>query len=116
MAGEALMSPQQLQPANSEESVIRSDQALRKANGYLTLHVGMFFRAEEPVFLPLASPVWQALVQFQMYDIGPFPVSLLDIDATTGEVVPFTDDHIDLILDRADAYAATCTSTTAPPF
>ena len=103
-------------PAATVQPSLTGEQATYKVNGYLTKYVGMYFRAVEPVFLPLERPVWQVLVHFQMYDVGPFPIVFLDVDALTGDVLPLTDDQIDTILDRADALVSAHTPTTAPPF
>ena len=86
------------------QSTITGDRARRKANGYLTKHVSMFFGAENPVFLPLERPIWQVSVIFLRYHLGPVPLAFLDVDAITGEVIPFTDNQIQELRRRAHAF------------
>ncbi len=112
-----------LEPTNGihQESLpqptITGERATYKANGYLTMHVGMFFGAEEPNLLALPDRlVWQVLVTFLMYDVGPFPVGFLDVDANTGQVVPFTETQIEMILNRTDAFVKLNPSSTTFPY
>lgn len=92
---------------------LSADQATRKANGYLVMEVGMFFGAKDPVFLPLTRPVWQVMVYFQMYDVGPLNVGFLDVDAITGQVIPLPVDQIETMLDKADAFVICYSPATA---
>lgn len=113
MTTEILETPVGTREWRSTTPALTSEQAIRKANGYLTMYVGMFFGAIDPVLLPLEQPIWQVTAYFQMYDIGPFVVGLLDVDATTGTVEPLIDAQIETILDRADAFVKGHPSTTA---
>ena len=108
-----LEAPARPQKSQLVTPALTGEQATRKANGYLTMYVGMFFGATDPVLLPLTRPIWQVLVYFQMYDIGPFNVGFLDVDAMTGVVSPIADEQIETILDRADAFVKGHPSTTA---
>lgn len=113
MPTEILEMPVGTQEWRSTTPALTGEQAIRKANGYLTMYVGMFFGATDPVLLPLEQPVWQVTAYFQLYDIGPFSVGLLDVDATTGIVEPPTAEKIEIILDRADAFVKGHPSTIA---
>lgn len=113
MTTEILEMPVGIQERQATTPTLTGEQAIRKANGYLTMYVGMFFGATDPVLLPLEQPIWQVTAYFQMYDIGPFAVGLLDVDATTGIVKPLSNEQIETILDRADAFVKGQPSTTA---
>jgi hypothetical protein len=98
-------------PTNQQGFVL-AEYARRKANGYLVQSVNMYLGAEEPIFLPLARPVWQVEVYFKMDDLGPFAVEFLDVDARTGEVIPYTEQQIQQIYERTDAFVK---SSSLPP-
>lgn len=88
----------------SSAPAISAERAVAKANGYLSKYVSVLFGAETPVFLQMARPVWQVSVTFKINDIGPFTAGLLDVDATTGEILPLPAKQIRLIQERTDAY------------
>lgn len=106
-------------PSESAESFvptssITGEQARRRANGYLTKSVSMYFGAVDPLFLPLESPIWQVSVIFLRNQLGPVHLGFLDIDAQTGQVVPLTDQQIHQLRQRAHAYVTSHSlSTTA---
>lgn len=89
---------------------ISAAQAVRKANGYLGKFVGMFFGATDPIFIPEDHPLWQVTVTFQMYDVGPYTLGILDIDAHSGDVFPLAQHQIDAMQRRANAIAKRATS------
>lgn len=91
-------------PIAVNQPAITGDRARRKANGYLGMHISMFFGADDPVFFPLERPVWQVSVYFLRYEIGPVKLAFLDVDALSGEVIPFTDSQIQEIRQRANAF------------
>lgn len=93
---------------------ITGEEARLKANGYLTKHVGMFFGATSPLFLPLDKPVWQLTIFFQRYGIGPVQLAFLDVDAETGQVIPLTDAQIQRTQGRARAFAKGSPPRTNP--
>ena len=90
-------------PTN-EQGFVLAEYARHKANRYLAQYVNMYLGAEKPVFLPLLRPVWQVEVYFKMDDFGPFAVEFLDVDARTGEVIPYTQQQIQEIYERTDAF------------
>ena len=92
---------------------ITADQARRRANGYLTKHVSMYFGATDALFLPLERPIWQVSVVFLRNHLGPVHLAFLDVDANTGEVIPMTDQEIHQLRQRAHAYVTNHTLSTA---
>lgn len=97
------------------ETTITGERAIYKANNYLTKRVSISFAASDPILLPLNKLVWQVLVYFKLPYMERLPVAFLDVDAETGEVYPFSDEQIELYLDRADAYAKFHTLSTTEP-
>jgi hypothetical protein len=91
-------------------SGISAAQAVRKANGYLGKFVGMFFGATDPIYIAEDHPLWQVTVTFQMYDIGPYTLGTLDLDAQEGNVYAFPQHQIDAMQRRANAIAKRATS------
>jgi hypothetical protein len=77
--------------------------ARRRANGYLIDQVGLFFGATDPVFASGNPPVWQVTITFLMYDVGPFTLGTMDVDAWTGEPMPLSENQIRWIQDRTNA-------------
>lgn len=97
------------------EPKITEEQATYKANNYLTKYVSVSFGAANPVLLPLERLTWQVEIYFQLPRMARFSLAFLDVDAETGEVVPFTDEQIDNYLYRANAYAKRHASSSARP-
>lgn len=96
------------------ETKISSERATYRAKNYLARHVGMYYRAVEPVLLSLDNKlVCQVNVSFKMYDIGPFIVRLLDVDAETGDVSPYTNQEIETLRGRASAFVKLHTPSAA---
>ena len=83
---------------------VSGERATYKANNYLSRYVSTCFGATEPVLLPLNRLVWQVLVYFKIPYQPSFKVGFLDVDAETGDVIPLSDEHIESLLDRADAF------------
>lgn len=85
------------------DGYVLAEYARRRASWYLDANLSMFFCATEPVFVPGASPLWQMTILFQQYDIGPFTMGLIDVDAYTGEPLPLTDAELTQIRERTSA-------------
>ena len=96
--------------AYTEPLWIPADDARRKANSYLARYVSTGYSAIDPELLILDTPVWQVLVQYKTPNLGPIRMGLLDVDAITGEIVPFTTDQIAAIRNRASAFVRLNTS------
>lgn len=106
--------PTRVKPQPIIHPTLTGDQARRKANGYLTKHVSMYFGAENPIFLPLARPVWQLSIIFLRDQIGPVQLAFVDVDALSGEVLPLTADQIQELRSRAHAFVTCHTLPTTP--
>lgn len=92
-----------------------AEDARRRANGYLVRYVSTGYQGINPELLPLASPVWQLVVQYKAPTLPPIRVGFLEVNAQTGEVIPLSSDQITTIRERAREYlAATAPSTTVP--
>lgn len=84
---------------------LSGERATYKANGYLGKHIGMFYGASEPELFYLEDgPIWQVVVCFQQYHVGPVRLAFLDVNALSGEVIPLTETQICQIRSRAHAY------------
>ena len=105
MAIQTVETKENVHQKNPSETKITGERAIYKANNYLTKRVSISFAASDPVLLPLNKLVWQVLVYFKLPYMEQLPVAFLDVDAETGEVYPFSDEQIELYLNRADAYA-----------
>lgn len=88
---------------------ISAAQAVRKANGYLGKFVGMFFGATDPIYIAEDHPLWQVTITFQMYNVGPYTLGILDIDAHSGDIFPLPPHQIDALQRRANAIAKRAT-------
>jgi len=87
----------------SEDGFVLSEYARRCATAYLSDTLSLFFGAIEPVFVPGNPPRWRVTIEFKMYEVGPFPVGMIDIDAHNGDVLPLTDSQIKQIQERTSA-------------
>jgi len=105
MAVQTLEPPKYVRQKSASKTKITCERAISKANNYLTKRVSISFCASDPVLLPLERPVWQVMVYFKLPYLERLPVAFLDVDVETGEVDPFSNEQIELYLDRADAYA-----------
>ena len=81
-------------------------EAKRRAQGYLTVEVAMALRPGEPSLVGGNQPVWRMPVWLHLRGLGQVEsLGSLDVDATTGEVVPLSPTEIQTTQDRADAIA-----------
>lgn len=88
--------------------------AQRAANRYLSDQVGFFFTATDGIYIPVAPPVWQFLIQFRLPKSGPIGIfGTLDIDAQRDAVIPLAHGQIVTIQRRANAIARSQTHPTA---
>lgn len=92
---------------------ITGERAAAKARNYLCKYVGISFGAGDPKLLQLDRLTWQVTVYFKLPYMQPYPVAFLDIDATTGDIIQFSDEEIEIHLSRARAYAKVNPSSTA---
>jgi hypothetical protein len=99
----------------NEQGHVLAEYARRRADRYLGDHIGMFFGATDPVFVPTEPPRWQMTVVFKMVDIGPLTLGTLDVDARTGEPAPLTAKQIKQMQERVHAIVEFQTQTTTAP-
>ena len=85
---------------------VTSTEAKRRAQGYLTVEVAMALRPGEPSLTGGPKPVWRMPVWLHLRGFGQVEsLGSLDVDATTGEVVPMSPVEIQKMQDGADAIA-----------
>jgi hypothetical protein len=89
-------------PVN-EQGYVLGEYARRRASRYLGEQLSMFYEGTEPILVPGDRPVWQVTIVFKMYDVGPFTLGVLDIDAKTGEPIPLTTEQIESIREQTRA-------------
>jgi hypothetical protein len=100
-------------PVN-EHGYVLGEYARRQGDSYLSMEVSLFYSATEGVFVPLACPLWQFLIQVRLPRLGVLgKLGTLDVDARTGEVIPLTHKQIKQIRERADALVEFRTQTAA---
>ncbi|MFN8494797.1 MAG: hypothetical protein U0350_44755 [Caldilineaceae bacterium] len=97
-----------------QQGYVLAEYARRKASEYLDVHLSMFFTATEPLFIPSNPPIWQLTILFKMYNIGPFTLGIMDVDARTGEPMSLTDEELTRIRERTSAIIRSQTPTTEP--
>ena len=95
------------------EIAIAPAAARRRANGYLGTRVAMMIMAGEPTLVVGERPVWRVPACLHLGGLEDVAtVGWVDVDATTGDVVPLSSDQIAVIQSRANAIVARLTSPT----
>ncbi|MCL4863765.1 MAG: hypothetical protein KJZ93_30445 [Caldilineaceae bacterium] len=92
------------------QGYVLGEYARRQAAGYLGDHIGMFFNATDPLFVPGDPPRWQVTIVFKRYHLGPFTLGVMDVDAHTGEPFPLSKAQLKRIGERVDDLVAFRTS------
>lgn len=87
----------------NEQGYVLAEYARRQASGYLATQLGLFYEGADPVFVPSDPPLWQITIVFQMYNVGPYILGLLDVNAKTGTPKSLTNTQIEYIQERARA-------------
>jgi hypothetical protein len=96
------------------QGYVLGEYARRRANGYLSMEVSLFYSATDGIFVPLARPVWQFSIEVRLPKLGALGImGAIDVDAQSGEVIPLTHQQIKRIRERADALVEFRTQTTA---
>jgi hypothetical protein len=89
--------------------------ARRRANGYLGLHVGMALLANNPRLLVRQRPQWRFDIDLQLPQVGKVAtLGVIEVDATTGDVLALADAVITDLQERADVIATRLTPAAAP--
>ncbi|MCB0105894.1 MAG: hypothetical protein KDE53_08290 [Caldilineaceae bacterium] len=88
------------------EIKISPELARRRANGFLTMDVGVLLGADDPVLAWGERPVWRLTTNLYLPHMGKVgPVGVVEVDALTGKVIqPFVE-QIKEIQDRASDLA-----------
>ena len=108
--------PIQIKAQFEIEIDVSPEQARRTANSYLTLHVGMALQPGEPTLMLSERPFWRMPVNLHLRGFGKVAtLGTIAVDALTDEVLPFSEEQINMIQERANAIAARLTSETTPP-
>ena len=76
-------------PVNAQGYVL-GEYARQQANRYLWDHLSIYYRADDPVFVPGEQPLWQVTIVFKMYELGPFTIGVMTVDGRSGEPLPLT--------------------------
>ena len=102
-------------PPISGQIQISPTVARRRANRYLTLEVAMEFQPGDPVLLWGATPLWQVPIHLHLPSIDLLaPIGTLEIDATTGAVLPLSLSQIHIMRSRAHDLVTRLTPTATP--
>jgi hypothetical protein len=89
--------------------------ARRHAKGYLTCEVGMAMRPGDPALVWSERPVWRIPIYLFLRGYGQVAaLGEIDVDATTGQVIPLSGAQISAIQDRADELASRLTPAADP--
>lgn len=89
-----------------DEGFVTSGEARRRAQGYLTAEVAMAMRPGEPSLIGGNKPVWRMPVWLHIRGFGLVEImGSLDVDAATGEVIPWSPAAIQEVQDKADVVA-----------
>lgn len=90
-------------PAISTFIKVSPDAARRNVNDYLTMHVSMTLHAIEPVLLLGEQPIWRLSLEMRLRRLGPVArLGVVDVNATTGDIIPLSEQQIRKIQDCAN--------------
>lgn len=93
---------QQTIPRNAN-GYIPGEFARKQANRYLWDHLGMYYGATDPLFMSGVSDRWQVTIIFKLYELGPFAVGTMAVEAQSGEAVTLTKTELQQIKERVYA-------------
>lgn len=83
--------------------------AQRRAAGFLATEVSMIARADTPVLIAGQQPVWRVPARLAppgLENAEALPLGEIDVDASTGEVIPPSPDQIAAMQRQINAFAA----------
>lgn len=88
------------------EIQVSPEEARRKANGYITMYIGILIGADDPVLAWGDPPVWRFTCYLHLPHIGRVaPVGTIAVDTFSGEVMPLSDETIQQMQDQASDLA-----------
>jgi hypothetical protein len=82
------------------DGYVSRHQARRLARRWLDQHLAMKYGASGGIFIPLAAPVWQFSIYFNLQDLHLEPLGVIDVDAQTGDVKPLNNDQLENLRER----------------
>jgi hypothetical protein len=83
--------------ARDEQGYVLRSQARIKASVWISDRVDLKVGANGGAFLPLDPPVWRFSIDFHLGERFLDPLGVIDVEATTGQVVPLSDEQIQAI-------------------
>ncbi|MFN8495666.1 MAG: hypothetical protein U0350_49195 [Caldilineaceae bacterium] len=83
--------------ARDEQGYLLRYQARIKASVWISDRVDLKVGANDGAFLPLNPPVWRFSIALTRGDQHLDPLGVIDVDATTGQVCPLTDEQLQTI-------------------
>lgn len=88
------------------EIQISPEAARREANHYITLYIGVLLGADDPMLVWGKSPVWRFACYLHMPNLGRIaPVGTVDVDASSGKIVPLSNNIIQQMQSQASDLA-----------
>lgn len=109
-AVQAAQAPREL--ARDKQGYLLRYQARIKASVWISDRVDLKVGANGGAFLPLNPPVWRFSIALTRGEQHLDPLGVIDVDATTGQVCPLTDEQLQAI--RGCVRAAKQRSALAP--
>jgi hypothetical protein len=83
--------------ARDEQGYVLRYHARIKASVWISDRIDLKVGANGGVFLPLEPPLWRFSIDLTLADEQLEPLGVIDVDATTGQVVPLTSEQLQLI-------------------
>ncbi|MCB0060996.1 MAG: hypothetical protein KDE19_02730 [Caldilineaceae bacterium] len=89
-------------PSVTVDIPVSPDIARRRANGYLSVHIGLLLGTSNPRLVVGDPPIWKLAVNLHLPSVGYVSqVGTIAVDAINGDVIPVTQETIQSIKDRA---------------
>lgn len=92
----------------SAQGHVPAEYARRRANGYLTEQLGLYYSAGDGHWAAQGQPLWQFTIRFRLPQRGAAGVvGALSVDARTGDPLPLTPQQLKQMQGRAHALIGT---------
>lgn len=86
------------------QGYVPAEYARRRANGYLTEELSLYYSASAGHLVAQGPPMWQFTIRFRRPRRGAAGVvGLLNVDARTGDPLPLSAEQLSQLQDRAHA-------------
>ncbi|MEZ4865080.1 MAG: hypothetical protein R3C14_27440 [Caldilineaceae bacterium] len=89
--------------ARNVDGYVLRRHAWIKASRWLSDHVGMKIGAEDGQFLDQESPIWRFSIICYLHSLETNLFGAIDVDASTGQVIPLTETQIQTIQEAVSA-------------